>query len=87
VSTGGHKAKVRVVKGHVACDYARTVIADAFKKEAKSPFHWDGTNKYGIYWKVDGWKCSTGLAGSQTFCRRSGRRVDGSTRHDDGWGF
>jgi hypothetical protein len=34
-----------------------------------------------------GWRCFIGLAGSQTFCHRGTKGVDGSLRSDDGWTF
>lgn len=40
-----------------------------------------------MIWTVSGWNCGIGLAGSQTFCTRGGREVDGSFRTDDGWTF
>jgi hypothetical protein len=77
----GIKAKVRVVQGAVRCGKARLVIKSAYHAEATR--HWDGDGNYGVYWRVRGFSCSTGLGGSETFCRRGSKRVDGSTRSDD----
>jgi hypothetical protein len=79
-------AKVLVLKGPGACPIARTVIKAAFTAEAQR--HHDFLDPVlGIGWRVDGWRCTTGLAGSQTFCKRGGDRIDGSFRTDDGWNF
>ncbi len=86
VSVPGYhgSAKVRVVSGRVSCSHARPLIRDAFR--AFITRRNDGTDPiYGLVWRVDGWRCSHGLGGSQAFCRRAGRRVDGSFRRDDGW--
>jgi hypothetical protein len=39
----------------------------------------------GIYWRMDGWRCSTGLAASDVTCARARQEVGGSTRRDDSW--
>jgi hypothetical protein len=82
----GLKAKVRVVYGDVRCGKARVVIKSAYHAEASRSA--DGSDStYGYYWRVRGFRCYTGLAGSETFCHRGRKQVDGSTRTDDGWYF
>ncbi len=79
-------AKVRVVRGRAGCSAARGLIRAAYR--AQDTRRQDGTDPtYGIYWRVRHWRCSHGLGGSQVFCFRGGREVDGSTRRDDGWSF
>lgn len=86
VTTRDAKAKVRVVRGRTTCAAARRQIAAAFHAEDTLP--WSGyANPYGVYWRVRGWRCFIGLAGSQTFCHRRRSEVDGSLRTDDGWSF
>ena len=88
VSVQGYhgRAKVRVVQGRASCSTARTLIRAAFRafitrrSNSTSP-------TWGLVWNVRGWSCSHGLGGSQAFCRRGHRRIDGSFRHDDGWSF
>jgi hypothetical protein len=45
------------------------------------------TPTYGVFWRLWGWRCYVGLAGSQTFCQLGTKEVDGSLRSDDGWTF
>jgi hypothetical protein len=82
------RAKVRVVVGPDSCGAAKRLIGTAFEAEDKrSPGSFD--RDWAQIWQVSvsGWNCSAGLAGSQTYCRRGRRRVDGSFRTDDGWSF
>jgi ATP dependent DNA ligase domain len=88
------KAKVRVVRGRVACygaHGARRLVRDAYT--AIDSRHWDGRFHSGflagaIYWRIHRrWRCSIGLGASQVFCVRPGKEVDGSVRHDDDWYF
>jgi hypothetical protein len=86
VPTRGLKAKVRVVVGPNSCGTAHRVVAAAFKAEdTRSPDAEDPSA--GREWDVLGWRCATGLAGSQTFCARGRHRIDGSFRRDDDWAF
>src|SRR4051794_38822470 len=78
VPDGRASAKVRVVRGSDSCGAARRLVRAAFTAERRR--HWDGTGQLGIYWGVAGFRCYIGLGGSQTFCFRGGRRVDGSFR-------
>jgi hypothetical protein len=86
VQTRGASAKVRVVRGPISCKRARSLIKAAY--HAEDTRHSDGYNKtFGMFWRVQGWRCYTGLAWSQAFCFRDQREADGSTRRDDGWSF
>jgi hypothetical protein len=86
VSARGLAAKVRIVRGPVSCESARRLIVHAYTAESSRPSAgFDPV--WGVFWEVRGWRCSIGLAGSQTFCRRSAKEVDGSFRRDDGWTF
>lgn len=79
-------AKVRVLRGPVSCATAHRLLKNAF--DIETTHHWNGDDPtFGIFWKVQGWRCFIGLAGSQTFCRRGPMEVDGSLRTDDGWNF
>jgi hypothetical protein len=88
------KAKVRVVRGRVACygpHGARRLIRDAYT--AIDSRHWDGRFRSGsltglIYWRVHRrWRCGIGLGATEVFCFRRGKQVDGSVRRDDDWYF
>jgi len=86
VSSHTRNAKVRVVRGELSCGQARRLIAAAYGAEAAR--RWDGMNeRVGVFWHVMGWRCSTGLAWSESFCERGKQQVDGSVRTDDGWSF
>jgi hypothetical protein len=86
VPARGLDAKVRIVHGPISCHSARKLIVTAY--HAESTRHSAGfQNPDGVFWRVDGWRCYIGLAGSQTFCHRGIKRVDGSLRTDDGWTF
>ena len=79
-------AKVRVVRGPLSCRAARRQIAAAYR--AEDTRSWSGyQNPDGVFWRVDVWRWFIELAGSQTFCHRGAREVDGSLRSDDGWKF
>lgn len=79
------REKVRVVRGPMSCGAAHRQIARAFDVEPSR--HWDDTGEYGVFWRVHGWRCTIGLEETETFCRRDGREVDRSFRHDDGSNF
>jgi hypothetical protein len=85
VADSGLKAKARVVRGGGSCSGAKHLIRDAYTREDEG--HWNRMGAYGVFWRVDGWRCSIGLGATETFCRRSGREIDGSFRHGDGWSF
>jgi hypothetical protein len=86
VPARGYHAKVRVRTGPESCRAAKRLISAAFTAEVRR--RWDGYDKYGgVIWRVSGWRCGIGLGGSQAFCSRGSRSVDGSFRADDGWRF
>ena len=50
--------------------------------------HPDGsTRSRGIFYRVRGFRCSTGLAGSEGFCIRGRQHIALSTRSDDHFPF
>ena len=85
-ATGG-KARVAAVKTN--CRKARNVAIGYYKRQDRNPWDWDGKDPYmGIFYKVGGYKCFTGLGGSQAFCMAGKRRIYASTRPGDrpaGW--
>ena len=85
VGVRGVPAKVQVVSGSASCSGARRLIRSAFTAETNR--HWNGSNDSGVFWRVNGWNCTIGLGGSETFCSRGNREIDGSFRRDDGWSF
>jgi hypothetical protein len=79
-------AKVLVVHGPDDCSTATRLIKNAFTAEVTR--HFDFRNPtFGIGWTIHGWRCTTGLADTQTFCKQGDHRIDGSLRTDDGWNF
>jgi hypothetical protein len=80
-ATGG---KARVAAYKTNCQKARKVAVGYYKRRAADPMDWDGMNpKLGIFYRVGGYKCFTGLGGSQAFCMVGKRRVLASTRPED----
>lgn len=75
--------KVRVATIRVSCATGREVAAGYFER-ALSGDRFDGKTSDGsIYFDVDGFRCLTGLAGSQAYCRHRGRWVYASSRPED----
>ncbi len=85
--TGGLYAKVLVARGSVSCATARRVARAYYRKiRAGAPF--DGRLPDGsIYFLAVGFRCSTGLGGSQGFCTSGRRRILMSVRTGDGWPY
>ena len=80
-ATGG-KARVAAVKTN--CKKARRVAVGYYKRQDRNPWNWDGKNQSGlIFYRVRGYRCFTGLGGSQAFCSAGNRRVLASTRKGD----
>ena len=80
-ATGG-KARVAAVKTN--CRKARQVAIGYYKRQDRNPWDWDGKDPYmGIFYRVGGYKCFTGLGGSQGFCMAGKRRIFASTRPGD----
>ncbi len=77
----GVKAKVATVR--VECRLGREVATIYFER-VRSGDDWDGkTGDGSIFYSVKGFRCLTGLAGTQMFCHRQNRRVFASTRPGD----
>jgi hypothetical protein len=69
----------------VACSTGRDV-ARGFFERISSGDDWDGRASDGsIYYVVDGFRCGTGLGGSQGFCHHGRQRIETSVRTDDRW--
>jgi hypothetical protein len=86
IATRHLNAKVRIVHGPLKCAFARKLISAAY--HAVDTRKSDGyNNTYGVFWRVKGWRCFTGLAQSQLFCGQRHKETDGSLRSDDGWSF
>jgi hypothetical protein len=77
----GVGAKVATVG--VGCRVGREVAATYFER-VRGEDHWDGKTRDGsIFYSVKGFRCLTGLAGSQMFCRRHNRWIFASTNPGD----
>jgi hypothetical protein len=82
----GYRARVRVRTAPQSRRFARRLISHAFAAAVRRD--WDGYDKSGgVIWRVSGWRSRIGLGGSQTFCSRRGRTVDGPFRTDNGWDY
>jgi hypothetical protein len=79
-ATGG-KARVAAVKTN--CRKARRVAGGYYERQEQNPWNWDGKTSLGIFYRVGGYRCFTGLGGSQAFCMAGNRRVFASTRPGD----
>lgn len=85
--TGGRYAKVLVARGSVSCVTARGV-ARAYYRKIRTGAPFDGRLPDGsIYFLAGGFRCSTGLGGSQGFCASGRRRIFMSVRIGDGWPY
>jgi hypothetical protein len=80
VATGG---KAKVAAARTNCRTARQVAIGYYARQAQDPWNWDGKGSLGIFFKVRGYRCYTGLGGSQAFCFAGKRRVFASTRSGD----
>lgn len=75
--------KIRVATVLVPCSEGR-VVATAYFERVRSGDRYDGkTGDGSIYYSVDGFRCLTGLAGSQMYCHHRDRRVFASSRPED----
>lgn len=67
----------------VGCRLGQEVAAIYYDR-IHSEDHWDGKTRDGsIYYAIRGFRCLTGLAGTQMFCRRNDRWIFASTRPGD----
>lgn len=80
VRSGG-TARVYIQSGRITCLMAQTVAKEYF---ARVGGRRDGRTADGaIYYRVRGYRCLTGLAGSEGYCdKRGGRRIFVTVRHD-----
>jgi hypothetical protein len=75
--------KIRVAAVRTSCRTGREVASDYFERTLSGE-RFDGkTGDGSIYYDVDGFRCSTGLGGSQMYCHRRNRWVYGSSRPED----
>lgn len=80
-ATGG---KARVAAAKTSCRKARQVAIGYYERQERNPWDWDGKDPtMGIFYRVGGYRCFTGLGGSQAFCTAGKRRVFASTRPGD----
>jgi hypothetical protein len=79
-------AKVRVVRGTLHCRAARRQIAAPYQTEDTRHWSWLSEPLRRVLARRR-LALRHRLAGSQTFCHRGAREVDGSLRSDDGWTF
>ncbi len=76
-------AKIRVAAVRASCKTGREVAGGYFERVLGGD-HFDGkTGDGSIYYDVDGFRCLTGLGGSQMYCHRRNRWVYGSSRPED----
>lgn len=74
---------VRVATVRVPCKMAREVASGYFERTLKGD-RFDGkTGDGSIYYDVDGFRCLTGLSGTQMFCRHHDQKVYASSRPED----
>lgn len=75
--------KIRVAVVGVSCELGREVAVRYFER-ALNEDHFDGkTGDGSIYYEVDGFRCLTGLGGSQMYCRHHDQWVYASSRPED----
>lgn len=77
------RTKIRVAVAGASCELGREVATGYFER-ALAEDNFDGTNREGaVYYEVDGFRCVTGLAGSQMYCRHHDESVYASSRPED----
>ncbi|TMK57393.1 MAG: hypothetical protein E6G51_06405 [Actinobacteria bacterium] len=75
--------KIRVAAVRTSCKAGREVASEYFERTLNGD-HFDGkTGDGSIYYDVNGFRCLTGLGGSQMYCHHRNRRVYGSSRPED----
>ena len=76
-------AKARVAARRVTCAAGREV-ARVFYQRIYDGDEWDGRASDGsIYYAIMGFRCGTGLGGSEGFCHHGAQRIDMSIRTDE----
>lgn len=78
---GSLVARVYIQSGRITCLMAQTVAKEYY---ARVTGRWDGRTSDGaIYYRVRGYRCLTGLGGSEGYCsKRGGRRIFVTARTD-----
>lgn len=77
------RTKIRVAVAGVSCELGREVATGYFERTLNED-RFDGTTGDGsIYYEVDGFRCLTGLGGSQVWCRHHDESVYASSRPED----
>lgn len=79
LATGG-KARVAAVKTN--CRRARQVAIGYYERRATGS-GWDGIGPGGIFYRVRGYRCFTGLGGTQALCRAGRQQILASARPQD----
>lgn len=75
--------KIRVAVTGASCELGREVAVGYFERVLDED-HFDGkTDDGSIYYEVDGFRCLTGLGGSQMYCRHHDESVYASSRPED----
>ena len=75
--------KIRVAVTAASCEVGREVAVGYFERGLAED-HPDGKTRDGsIYYEVDGFRCLTGLGGSQMFCHHDDESVFASSRPED----
>jgi hypothetical protein len=75
-------AKARVATVGVSCSEGKEVASTYYQRLADGD-HWDGKAHNAIYFQIDGFRCFTGLGGTQMMCRSQQRWVLASVRPED----
>lgn len=75
--------KIRVAVVGAPCELGREVAVGYFDRALRED-HFDGKTTDGsVYYDVDGFRCFTGLGGSQMYCRHHDEWVYASSRPED----
>lgn len=75
--------RVRVAKVGLACREARQIAVTYFERILNGDSYDGKTRDGSTFYSVRGFRCLTGLGGSQMFCRHGDRRVFASDRPED----
>lgn len=74
---------IRVAVAGASCELGREVSIGYFERALEED-HFDGkTGDGSVYYEVDGFRCLTGLGGSQMYCRHGDESVYASSRPED----
>lgn len=75
-------AKARVATVGVRCARGRKIATTYYERLSEGD-HWDGKAKGAIFYKVERFRCFTGLGGTEMMCQHHNRWVLASTRPED----